>query len=151
MTLFVIALLVIGPQRLPQVARTLGRGLAEVKKYRTMLTSEVNELLDEPKSALGGALGEVRQVRDMAMGEVRGAADSALGEVRQVADMAIDEVRSGAAGASEEVASARDAALEELRAAAEGAPPASPQLRHRGAFPDGPVPWTGAPDDPSLN
>jgi Sec-independent protein translocase protein TatA len=144
MTLFVIALLVIGPQRLPQVARTLGRGLAEVKKYRSMLSNEMNDLLEEPKSALGGALSDVRQVRDAAMGEVRSATEGAVSEVR----------------------SAREAALDELRAAAEGAPAEAPPAETWGGRGYGVAPWQdgngsvlpaesalpgSAPDDPSLN
>jgi sec-independent protein translocase protein TatA len=56
--LFAIALVVMGPQRLPQAARGLGRGLAEVKRYRSMLQSEVGGILDEPRSMVRSAIRE---------------------------------------------------------------------------------------------
>jgi len=67
--LFLIALLVLGPQRLPQVARMLGRGLAEVRKYRAMLQTEVSGFLEEPKAVIDNALSGVHDVRS----EVRSA------------------------------------------------------------------------------
>lgn len=58
MVLFAIALLVLGPERMPQAARSLGRGLAELKKYRSMLHSEVGNLLEEPRSVISSVLQE---------------------------------------------------------------------------------------------
>ena len=55
MTLFLIALVVLGPQRLPEAARTLGRGLAELKKYRAVVQSEMNHLLQEPRAVINEA------------------------------------------------------------------------------------------------
>ena len=130
LTLFVIGLVVLGPQRLPQVARVLGRGFAELKKYRSMLTSEVNGLLEEPRSAMGGALSEVRAVRDAAIDEMHAAADGALGDVR----------------------SARDRTVAELRGT-RGSVPA--WEAGNGSGPQAPLPLlpggAAAPDDPSLN
>lgn len=58
LVLFVIALLVLGPDRLPQMARSLGRGLAEVKKYTSGFQSEVHEVLAEPRAIIDKAIHE---------------------------------------------------------------------------------------------
>lgn len=58
LVLFVIALLVLGPQRLPQAARTLGRGLAEVRKYTTGFQSELRDVLAEPRAVINAAVQE---------------------------------------------------------------------------------------------
>jgi sec-independent protein translocase protein TatB len=57
--LFVIALLVLGPNRLPQAARTLGKGLAEVRKYTSTFQAEVNQVLAEPRKVVDAAIREV--------------------------------------------------------------------------------------------
>lgn len=57
--LFVIALLVLGPNRLPQAARTLGKGLAEVRKYTSAFRAEVDQALAEPRRIVDAAVHEV--------------------------------------------------------------------------------------------
>ena len=42
----VVALLVLGPERLPVAARTLGRGLGQAKRAMTMLRDQVGRELD---------------------------------------------------------------------------------------------------------
>lgn len=42
----VVALLVLGPERLPVAARTLGRGLGQAKRAMTMLRDQVERELD---------------------------------------------------------------------------------------------------------
>jgi sec-independent protein translocase protein TatA len=52
--IFVIALLVLGPQRLPELARALGRGMAELKRATQDLKDEIDaeaRKLDEPIEA----------------------------------------------------------------------------------------------------
>ena len=63
MMLVVIGLVVMGPQRLPQVARTLGRAMAEVRKYRGLLQAELGNLLEEPRAAMDGVRQQARSVR----------------------------------------------------------------------------------------
>jgi sec-independent protein translocase protein TatA len=41
--ILVVALLVLGPKRLPEVARTLGKGLAEFRKATADITEELRE------------------------------------------------------------------------------------------------------------
>ncbi|HUK55032.1 MAG TPA: Sec-independent protein translocase protein TatB [Nitrospiria bacterium] len=52
--ILVIALLVVGPQRLPELARALGRGLAELKRATQDLKDEIDaevRKIDEPAEA----------------------------------------------------------------------------------------------------
>lgn len=55
----ILALVVLGPNRLPQAARTLGRLLAELRRVSTSLQSEVQEALAEPRDALSNAVGDL--------------------------------------------------------------------------------------------
>src|SRR5262245_66531088 len=45
--IFVLALLIFGPKRLPQIGRTLGKGLAEFRRASTELQRAVNTELEE--------------------------------------------------------------------------------------------------------
>ena len=45
LVVILVALLVFGPTRLPEVARQVGRGLREVKKLQEQLSSELHEVL----------------------------------------------------------------------------------------------------------
>ncbi|MEY3361146.1 MAG: hypothetical protein RL531_865, partial [Actinomycetota bacterium] len=41
----IVALLVFGPNRLPEVARQVGRGIREVKKVQEQLSTELHDVL----------------------------------------------------------------------------------------------------------
>lgn len=58
--LFVIALIVLGPSKLPDAARTLGKAVAEFRRITGSLQSEVREALNDPKDALAAAVADVR-------------------------------------------------------------------------------------------
>ncbi|MDQ1401096.1 MAG: sec-independent protein translocase protein TatB [Acidimicrobiaceae bacterium] len=58
--LAVIALVVIGPTRLPQAARTAGKWIAELRKLTSRFQEEVSGALAEPKDALTAAVGDLR-------------------------------------------------------------------------------------------
>lgn len=47
MVILVVALLVLGPQRLPDVARTLGKGMGELRKAASGITDELKEARTE--------------------------------------------------------------------------------------------------------
>lgn len=51
-----VALLVFGPKRLPEVGRQVGRGLREVKKLQEQVSRELNEVLhsDDPEDPFRG-------------------------------------------------------------------------------------------------
>ncbi len=43
-----VALLVLGPKKLPEIARSLGRGMAEFRRASTELRNALSAPLDEP-------------------------------------------------------------------------------------------------------
>jgi len=47
LVILVLALLVLGPERLPQAARTMGRWVGEVRKITGSLQAEVQDVVDE--------------------------------------------------------------------------------------------------------
>ena len=46
LVILVVALIVLGPQRLPEVAKALGKGLAELRKATSGLTDELRDATD---------------------------------------------------------------------------------------------------------
>ncbi len=57
--LLLIALVVLGPNRLPEAARGLGRLLANLRKMSGSFQTEVRDALTEPNDALKGAVGDL--------------------------------------------------------------------------------------------
>jgi Tat protein translocase TatB subunit len=73
LVILVVALLVLGPKRLPEVARTLGKGLAEFRRATADLTEELRDaqtMMEE----------EARQVRRATIGKPRPATGKPNGE-----------------------------------------------------------------------
>jgi len=48
--IFILALLIFGPKRLPQIGRTIGKGMAEFRRASTELQRAVNTQLEEPET-----------------------------------------------------------------------------------------------------
>ena len=78
--LAVVALVVLGPERLPAAARTLGRFLGQLRSMSSSFQSEVREALHDPNDALAGALNEFRP-SDFRPGEVRRSVRKAVVDV----------------------------------------------------------------------
>jgi sec-independent protein translocase protein TatB len=68
LVLAVIALMVLGPNRLPAAARSLGRLLGQLRAMSASLQTEVRDVLHEPHEALTNALDELRPVTELRPG-----------------------------------------------------------------------------------
>ncbi|MCZ6714429.1 MAG: TatA/E family twin arginine-targeting protein translocase [Deltaproteobacteria bacterium] len=69
LVILVVALLVLGPKRLPEVARSLGRGIAEFRRASTELRQSLNAQPEEPSEKKRSSTGpkseqEAKQERD---------------------------------------------------------------------------------------
>jgi sec-independent protein translocase protein TatA len=51
MVILVIALIVLGPQKLPEAARSVGRGMRELKESLTADDDDERDTYDEPSKA----------------------------------------------------------------------------------------------------
>jgi sec-independent protein translocase protein TatA len=51
LVILVVALLVLGPRKLPEIARSLGRGMAEFRRASNEFTRTLSASLDEPPAA----------------------------------------------------------------------------------------------------
>lgn len=67
MIILIVALIVVGPKRLPEVGRSIGRGLREFRKAQ-----------DEVRQTLQGALGEPATGRPAARAPAHGSSEGAL-------------------------------------------------------------------------
>lgn len=47
--IFVVALVVLGPDKLPEIARSLGKGLSALKKATEDIKGDIMDAADEPK------------------------------------------------------------------------------------------------------
>jgi Tat protein translocase TatB subunit len=56
--IFIVALIVLGPKRIPEVAQALGRGLAELRKATSGITDEIRNaqimIEEETRAAMRG-------------------------------------------------------------------------------------------------
>jgi sec-independent protein translocase protein TatB len=125
LVLAAIALVVLGPDRLPGAARSMGRLMAEFRRITSGVSSEMRDVLAEPRQVLDGV------VKDMGLDEFRGATAD-LRNAFNPLNLATPPPSVAAAGGTADSA---------------GAP--GPGVAAGGAAkpPDLPSP----PDDPSLN
>jgi Tat protein translocase TatB subunit len=83
--IFLVALIVLGPDKLPQVARTLGKTMAEFRRitadFRTTIESEVREM--ERQS-------EIRQAAAAAQAELGTAIEAAGSVARDVSQTGVE-------------------------------------------------------------
>lgn len=55
LVIFVVALLVFGPHKLPEIGRQVGRGMRELKKFQGTLKREIRDTLDITGGAFGNS------------------------------------------------------------------------------------------------
>jgi len=65
LVVFIVALLVFGPKRLPELARALGKGLAEIKRSlndaKRQVQTEFRELESQGKGGIGKGFADIKQ------------------------------------------------------------------------------------------
>lgn len=146
----VIALVVLGPNRLPQAARALGRFVANLRQMSSTVQGEVRDALAEPREAFNGALGDVElsDIRDSVEGAVR-PIRSALHPMRETVSppAAGAETAAGAQTADAQTAVTGKAALTG-KAASKVETPATVEAGGRDLSS---APMPPPPDDPTLN
>jgi sec-independent protein translocase protein TatB len=114
----VVALVVIGPERLPKVARTVGVLVGRLQRYVSQVKADINREMDMAE------LGKVKQ-------EFESAARSFQTEVESKAADVEREIRDAQAQIDRDLASATEATADSAASSAaptEPLAPASPQL-----------------------
>jgi Tat protein translocase TatB subunit len=65
LVVFIVALLVFGPKRLPELARALGKGLAEIKRSlndaKRQVQTEFREIESQEKGGIGKGFADIKQ------------------------------------------------------------------------------------------
>ena len=89
--ILVIAGLVMGPQRIQQVARTLGKWTTQLRQVSRQFTAQLNQELDalDENNELRGAVGEMKNLRREAQqwqNDLRQSARDFVGESKKVID-----------------------------------------------------------------
>lgn len=83
--IFLVALIVLGPDKLPQVARALGKTMAEFRRitadFRTTIEGEVREMERQA---------EIRQATEAAKAEVNDALEAVGGVAHDVSQTGVD-------------------------------------------------------------
>ncbi|RJS94252.1 Sec-independent protein translocase protein TatB [Salinisphaera sp. Q1T1-3] len=95
--LAVIGLIVLGPERLPVVARTLGRWMGQARHYMSALTSEL-----EKEVAADDIRREVRNAREQIEAETRASRDESQAAVDSAMRPLAEDLSRDAAAAPEE-------------------------------------------------
>jgi TatA/E family protein of Tat protein translocase len=66
--IFLVALLVFGPKKLPELGKSLGRGLSEFKRASEDLKKTIEEEIEQGKHEVAAAREQVGQIRDTLKG-----------------------------------------------------------------------------------
>ncbi|MCB1756221.1 MAG: twin-arginine translocase subunit TatB [Gammaproteobacteria bacterium] len=90
----VVALLVIGPEKLPEVARTVGKWVAKVQRFVAGVKADINAELksDELRKLLGDQENQIRELKEMVNEAKRGFEENA-NQATSLARESIDEVK----------------------------------------------------------
>lgn len=101
MVIAVVALIVIGPERLPKVARTVGHLFGRMQRYVNDVKSDISRemALDDLRKLQSSMQDTMRSVEQSVTEEVRAAEQSVAGEVRS-AEAEINKIAADAPAAT---------------------------------------------------
>lgn len=90
----VVALLVIGPEKLPDVARTVGRWVAKVQRFVAGVKADINSELEsgELRKILGDQESQIRELKDMVNDAKRGF-ESEANNATSIAEKNLDALK----------------------------------------------------------
>jgi sec-independent protein translocase protein TatB len=117
-----IALVILGPERLPEAARKLGGALRELRKVQSGFQAEVREAFAEPIKAVKEPLDELRKGAN----DVRRSVIDTMNEAAKTADPKVAEAEVKAEAAAKAEAAKRPSAAALAAASGAGAPTPSP-------------------------
>jgi Tat protein translocase TatB subunit len=106
--IFVIALLVFGPDKLPELARTLGKGLAELKKSFEDVKGSVEEEFKEATSDIREAVTSVKQQIETEVKDTGQTLGSTIQEVKEQVGAETEEIHKTLASAKEDIEDIKD-------------------------------------------
>ena len=101
--IFVVALLVFGPDKLPELARTLGKGLAELKKSFEDVKDSVGEEFKEATSDIREAVTSVKQQIETEVKDTGQTLGSTIQEVKEQVGAETEEIHKTLASAKEDI------------------------------------------------
>ena len=104
--ILLIALMVLGPERLPETARSIGQLVAKARRMTSGLQSEVREVLDDPAMKPLRDIGEFAAAPRKKIIDFANAADAEATEARRKAEAAADAADAAEAAAVEAKAEA---------------------------------------------
>ena len=92
--ILLVALLVVGPQKLPQTAVQIARFIRQVRHYATEVTEQLREEMDKLESEYDAAQGELRRAR-AELEEARKEVDKLVAEATGLSDDELERIRQG--------------------------------------------------------
>ena len=92
--IFVIALIVFGPRKLPEIGKTIGKGLAEFKKASNELrqTWEEEVKVDKENASLNSAISSGTGNLSEIVNEVKDSVSEIVGDINKTVDNAVSSV-----------------------------------------------------------
>ena len=89
--IFIIALIVFGPRKLPEIGKTIGKGLAEFKKASNELrnTWEEEVKIDKENASLNSVISENTGGLSEIVNEVKGSVSEIVGDINKSVDSAV--------------------------------------------------------------